>query len=324
MNKQSEFFDSREMPLPALFRAAGYDQNTRIAGLSDVDGPDCFANIVLAMSAFGYLWRRTGAAPPAEGRSQGDPIPDDAEASAIERENSGWDDSQARLHTMEPKDGALTTAERVKQARRDKAQELQQRRAAAAQATKAAEDAEAAALDVRLRHSRVVLAANPAAAFQLPRRTLKRSFLPTTPQRPRHSLRSAPPNTVASSSTVPQISRRRDDYLDPDYSFVCDTDAIGFPCFHREPKWSEASDEDGYDPAGGLPYVLRWNVSSRRAAAMVVLAAQLTPEEEAELALKRARDERREEDRNKVRNALKPVHAQIIELGAERREWDCT
>jgi hypothetical protein len=57
---------------------------------------------------------------------------------------------------------------------------------------------------------------------------------------------------------------------------------------------------------------------------MVVLAAQLTPEEEAELALKRARDERREEDRNKVRNALKPVHAQIIELGAERRERDCT
>lgn len=42
MNKQSEFFDSREMPLPALFRAAGYDQNTRIAGLSDVDGPGTY------------------------------------------------------------------------------------------------------------------------------------------------------------------------------------------------------------------------------------------------------------------------------------------
>ncbi|KAJ7734397.1 hypothetical protein B0H14DRAFT_3517163 [Mycena olivaceomarginata] len=448
MNKQSEFFDSREMPLPALFRAAGYDQNTRIAGLSDVDGPGAWNKALERAAEMKAERDRTRRAekeardrasweadqlirprPPPHRirliprRGQRDlreqplteadlylddmrpsqrfprllhtcplclelkshpvkllcehsacyvclrlsletdwgcptcgreitrrPIPDDAEASAIERENSGWDDSQARLHNMEPKDGALTTAERLKQARRDKAQELQQRRAAAAQATKAAEDAEAAALDVRLRHSRVekiermrfgprlrpvqpvkkpslhlqVLAANPAAALQLPRRTLKRSFLPTTPQRPRHSLRSAPPNTVASSSTVPQISRRRDDYLDPDYSFVRDTDAIGFPCFHREPEWSEASDEDGYDPAGGLPYVPRWNVSSRRAAAMVVLAAQLTPEEEAELALKRARDERREEDRNKVRNALKPVHAQIIELGAERRERDCT
>ncbi|KAJ7699785.1 hypothetical protein B0H14DRAFT_3528329 [Mycena olivaceomarginata] len=448
MNKQSEFFDSREMPLPALFRAAGYDQNTRIAGLSDVDGPGAWNKALERAAEMKAERDRTRRAekeardrasweadqlirprPPPHRirliprRGQRDlreqplteadlylddmrpsqrfprllhtcplclelkshpvkllcehsacyvclrlsletdwgcptcgreitrrPIPDDAEASAIERENSGWDDSQARLHNMEPKDGALTTAERLKQARRDKAQELQQRRAAAAQATKAAEDAEAAALDVRLRHSRVekiermrfgprlrpvqpvkkpslhlqVLAANPAAALQLPRRTLKRSFLPTTPQRPRHSLRSAPPNTVASSSTVPQISRRRDDYLDPDYSFVRDTDAIGFPCFHREPEWSEASDKDGYDPAGGLPYVPRWNVSSRRAAAMVVLAAQLTPEEEAELALKRARDERREEDRNKVRNALKPVHAQIIELGAERRERDCT
>jgi hypothetical protein len=100
---------------------------------------------------------------------------------------------------------------------------------------------------------------------------------------------------------------------------VRETDAIGFPCFHREPDWSEASDEDDYDPASGLPPIPRWNISRRRAAAMCVLAAQLTPEEEAELEMKRAREQEREEQRNKVRNAMRLVTAQILEVGAERR-----
>ncbi|KAJ7854751.1 hypothetical protein B0H14DRAFT_3449490 [Mycena olivaceomarginata] len=401
MNKQSEFFDSREMPLPALFQAAGYDQNTRIAGLSDVDGPGAW-NKVLERAAemkaerdrtrraekeardrasweadqlirprppphriqliprrgasatcvssrlqrltsylddmrpsqrfprllhtcplclelkshpvkllcehsacyvcLRFLWRRTGAAPTCGREITRRPIPDDAEASAIERENSGWDDNQARLHNMEPKDGALpTTAERLKQARRDKAQELQQRRAAAAQATKAAEDAEAAALDVRLRHSRVEkIERMRFGPRTLPGPACQKTFASPSSSGGQsgcsvaassaHSQEVFPPDNAAAPSALPpvcttqhcgqfvncaQISRRRDDYLDPDYSFTATTPLVDCLMFRA-----------------GTSAVVALRL-------WLFLAAQLTLEEEAELALKRAQDERREEDRNK-------------------------
>ncbi|KAF8140682.1 hypothetical protein K438DRAFT_1785450 [Mycena galopus ATCC 62051] len=42
----------------------------------------------------------------------------------------------------------------------------------------------------------------------------------------------------------------------------------GVRVFHREPDWSEASDDDEYDPASRLPHFPRWNISSRRIDAM--------------------------------------------------------
>lgn len=150
-----------------------------------------------------------------------------------------------------------------------------------------------------------------------PRRSLQSApsvespALSQLPRRDRRSLQSASSRNITVNSPALKA-----DHLDPE---VRETDAIGFPCFHREPDWSEASDEDDYDPASGLPPIPRWNVSRRRAAAMCVLAAQLTPEEEAELEMKRAREQEREEQRNKVRNAMRLVTAQILEVGAGRR-----
>jgi hypothetical protein len=76
--------------------------------------------------------------------------------------------------------------------------------------------------------------------------------------------------------------------------------------------------EDDYDPSSGLPYMPRWNISSRRAQAMCVIAATPTPEEEALLERKRAREQQRKEDLQVARLAMSPVAAQIRALG----RWD--
>ncbi|KAJ7817191.1 hypothetical protein B0H14DRAFT_2602194 [Mycena olivaceomarginata] len=51
----------------------------------------------------------------------------------------------------------------------------------------------------------------------------------------------------------------------------------GIPAFYREPDWSEASDDDEYDPASPLPYCPHWNISTRRLDAIWTAATTTTP-----------------------------------------------
>jgi hypothetical protein len=51
----------------------------------------------------------------------------------------------------------------------------------------------------------------------------------------------------------------------------------GIPAFYREPDWSEASDDDEYDPASPLPYCPLWNISTRRLDAIWTAATTTTP-----------------------------------------------
>ncbi|KAJ7731407.1 hypothetical protein B0H16DRAFT_1733345 [Mycena metata] len=114
------------------------------------------------------------------------------------------------------------------------------------------------------------------------------------------------------------------DFDDPD-SFIHESD-VDAPVFHREPEWSEASEEDEYNPAGGLPRCPRWNISRRRANTIFELSLRLSPEE---AAAKRDREERREErrrlldDRRRARRALfTPVFNQLIEVGAVKKSGE--
>ncbi|KAJ7858648.1 hypothetical protein B0H14DRAFT_2577630 [Mycena olivaceomarginata] len=223
----------------------------------------------------------------------------------------------------------LRLVEASRQARWEQARELQLRRVAEAKAKKIAEDAEAAALDLRLQCSRVEYVERLRFGPRPPSRPLKKSsslhLLGTNTvaaSPPRRSLQSAPSVESPAPSQLPRRDRRslqsassrnitvnspalKADHLDPE---VRETDAIGFPCFHREPDWSEASDEDDYNPASGLP---------------PHTAVERQPPSccgyEAELEMKRAREQEREEQRNKVRNAMRLVTAQILEVGAGRR-----
>ncbi|KAJ7609746.1 hypothetical protein DFH06DRAFT_1346221 [Mycena polygramma] len=120
-----------------------------------------------------------------------------------------------------------------------------------------------------------------------------------------------PAATVIKSTTQKRV---RYDYDDPECGFVRETDAV-VPVFYREPDWSEASDDDEYDPAGGLPYMPRWNISTRRANAMIVVAArEAAKEAQVEVERKRAAGQRRE-----AKRVLVQVLAQIREVGAESR-----
>ncbi|KAJ7604503.1 hypothetical protein DFH06DRAFT_1349403 [Mycena polygramma] len=109
-----------------------------------------------------------------------------------------------------------------------------------------------------------------------------------------------PAATVIKSTTQKRV---RYDYDDPECGFARETDAV-VPVFYREPDWSEASDDDEYDPAAGLPYMPRWNISTRRANTMIVVAARFVE----------AAGPRREAKRMMVQ-----VLAQIREVGAQRR-----
>ncbi|KAJ7661221.1 hypothetical protein B0H17DRAFT_1212247 [Mycena rosella] len=125
----------------------------------------------------------------------------------------------------------------------------------------------------------------------------------------------------SSDARRPKDGRLRE--ASPDYELlVRDTDTTGFPCFHREADWSDASDEDEFDPDAGLPYCPRWNISSRRANAMVILASRLTKDEwleceQADLALRQ-----QEQYRKQAENAMVPVAAELILVGALRKSLE--
>jgi hypothetical protein len=72
-----------------------------------------------------------------------------------------------------------------------------------------------------------------------------------------------------------------------------------YTVFQREDDWSEASDEDDYDPAGGLPYCPRWNISRRRADAIIAHATRLSDDQ--------------------LKSIKVAVVAQIIQVGAIKK-----
>lgn len=72
--------------------------------------------------------------------------------------------------------------------------------------------------------------------------------------------------TTASLTTTPRAKPA----IDP-------SSMAGIPAFYREPDWSEASDDDEYDPASPLPYCPRWNISTRRLDAIWTAATTTTP-----------------------------------------------
>ncbi|KAJ7748909.1 hypothetical protein B0H16DRAFT_1847887 [Mycena metata] len=152
----------------------------------------------------------------------------------------------------------------------------------------------------------------------------------TAPKQTKTALRQNLPRATVSSNTdspdAQTASPKRVvyDFDDPD-SFIRESD-VAAPVFHREPEWSEASDEDDYNPASGLPYCPRWNISRRRGNAIFELSLRLSPEE---AAAKRDREERRDqrrrmlEDRRRARRALfTPVFNQLIEVGAVKKSCE--
>lgn len=95
-----------------------------------------------------------------------------------------------------------------------------------------------------------------------------------------------------------------------------DDESLGdYACFQREADWSEASSEDEYDPAGGLPYCPRYNISRRRSKAMFIQQMRLAAlAAEAQLAVKRTKGQRQQ-----ARRDMALVVAQIIDVGAIKK-----
>ncbi|KAJ6499594.1 hypothetical protein C8R47DRAFT_1211885 [Mycena vitilis] len=130
------------------------------------------------------------------------------------------------------------------------------------------------------------------------------------------AVKSAPSKDKPAATLIKSTTKQRVryDYDDPEGGFVRETDTV-VPVFYREPDWSEASDDDEYNPAAGLPYMPRWNISTRRANAMIVVAArEAASEAKAEAERKQAAGQRRE-----AKRWLAQVLAQIREVGAQRR-----
>ncbi|KAJ7716170.1 hypothetical protein B0H14DRAFT_3013073 [Mycena olivaceomarginata] len=78
-------------------------------------------------------------------------------------------------------------------------------------------------------------------------------------------------STVPPATVSPTTTPRAKPPIDP-------SSMAGVPAFHREPDWSEASDDEQYDPASILPYCPRWNISTRRLDAIWTAATTTTPE----------------------------------------------
>ncbi|KAF8189206.1 hypothetical protein K438DRAFT_1971851 [Mycena galopus ATCC 62051] len=91
-------------------------------------------------------------------------------------------------------------------------------------------------------------------------------FLPLHPaSRP---LAADPASLTAKASTKPASAKPA---IDP-------RSMADVPAFYRESDWSEASDDDEYDPASRLPYCPRWNISTRRLDAIWTAATAATSE----------------------------------------------
>ncbi|KAJ7605718.1 hypothetical protein B0H17DRAFT_1154206, partial [Mycena rosella] len=118
----------------------------------------------------------------------------------------------------------------------------------------------------------------------------------------------------SSDARRPKDGRLRE--ASPDYELlVRDTDTTGFRAFT-----GKLTDE--FDPDAGLPYCPRWNISSRRANAMVILASRLTEDEwlereQADLALRQ-----QEQYRKQAEHAMVPVAAELISVGALRKSLE--
>lgn len=89
-------------------------------------------------------------------------------------------------------------------------------------------------------------------------------------------------STVPPATASPTTTPRAKPPIDP-------SSMAGVPAFHCEPDWSEASDDEQYDPASILPYCPRWNISTRRLDAMWTAATTTTPETLAALEKEQAR-----------------------------------
>ncbi|KAJ7775864.1 hypothetical protein B0H14DRAFT_3894401 [Mycena olivaceomarginata] len=89
-------------------------------------------------------------------------------------------------------------------------------------------------------------------------------------------------STVPPATASPTITPRAKPPIDP-------SSMAEVPAFHREPDWSEASDDEQYDPASILPYCPRWNISTRRLDAIWTAATTTTPETLAALEKEQAR-----------------------------------
>ncbi|KAJ7756901.1 hypothetical protein B0H14DRAFT_2634959 [Mycena olivaceomarginata] len=88
-------------------------------------------------------------------------------------------------------------------------------------------------------------------------------------------------------------------HTSPDAKFPVRESDKEYTVFQREDDWSEASDEDDYDPAGGLPYCPRWNISRRRADAIIAHATRLSDDQ--------------------LKSIKVAVVAQIIQVGAIKK-----
>ncbi|KAJ7363877.1 hypothetical protein DFH08DRAFT_798340 [Mycena albidolilacea] len=101
----------------------------------------------------------------------------------------------------------------------------------------------------------------------------------------------------------------------------------GIPAFYREPDWSEASDNNEYDPASPLPYCPRWNISTQRLDAIWTAATTTTPEtlaarekEQAQIAANcaqawRAQKKRAMAEQSAVGNYLKYIFLKEFTMG---------
>ncbi|KAJ7214183.1 hypothetical protein B0H12DRAFT_1241947 [Mycena haematopus] len=177
---------------------------------------------------------------------------------------------------------------------------------------------EAAAEDAALRRTRVAYLDRLRYGPRLPQRSPPKPFFVPPPLGALIAVETPRPATYSKNNSDPEVPDNGgpEDNSDPE---VRETDAIGFPAFHIEPDWSEASEEDEYDPAGGLPYCPRWNISTRRAAAMCIIASRISPERMAELAVLEQRREMRRAQREEVRRLMRLVAAQILEVGDKKR-----
>lgn len=106
-----------------------------------------------------------------------------------------------------------------------------------------------------------------------------------------HKVKATP--TSKSSSVASTKKHATRDHNDPRSAFIRDTDSGDTPVFHTEPDWSGPSDDDEYNPAGGLPHAQRWNISRRRANAFFTLALEPTEEERQRKIEGQARQQRR-------------------------------
>ncbi|KAJ7714370.1 hypothetical protein B0H16DRAFT_1808027 [Mycena metata] len=88
-------------------------------------------------------------------------------------------------------------------------------------------------------------------------------------------------------------------HTSPDAKFPVRESDKEYTVFQREDDWSEASDEDDYDPAGGLPYYPRWNISRRRADAIIAHATRLSDDQ--------------------LKSIKVAVVAQIVQVGAVKK-----